>query len=117
MALTSYVDQPLPLLPKRRKRFLRMYFVRFSNALLRVERKQRLVSEGTATTKKRESFPMLVPVHTWQGVWSPEIWSKAGSESRGFIAQENMGNGVEFHVGGWWPRNLEKGLSRVRIKA
>lgn len=82
-----------------------------------MERKQRLVSEGTATTKKRDSFPMLVDVHTRQGVWSPEIWSKVGSESRVFIAQENMGNGVELNRGGWWPRNLERGLSRVRIKA
>lgn len=64
-----------------------------------MERKQRLVSEGTATTKKRDFFPMLVHVHKRQGVWSPEIWSKVGSESSGFIAQENMGNGVELNRG------------------
>ena len=88
MALTSYVDQPLPLLPKRRKRFLRMYFVRFSNALLPVERKQRLVSEGTATTKKRESFPMLVPVHTRQGVWSLRFGAKRGRRVGGLLRKK-----------------------------
>lgn len=49
---------------------------------------------------KKARFFSHACTRTRQGVWSPEIWSKVGSESSGFIAQENMGNGVELNRAG-----------------
>lgn len=75
-----------------------MYFVRFLNALLPTERKQRLVSEGTAPTKS-EILSNACNCTYKQGVWSPEISSKVGSGVKRFYSARNMGNGWSYDGG------------------